>query len=379
MVKMNRRLDPVVSASVQRLSSLKGVLATELFHLAEEFSGVTEPQLRTVTGEKSARIDAALTQLMNGRLLVRHPVYRLADGGLTSDAGKVGSPALPIFNMHYLSDEGAIIVEHRDFSSLARIRRRVHEDIRKDHADDRAQLFHTLQLNDCIAALAKAEYDVSAGYRGCLYLPGGRQLVPDARMAARCDIGEHATEFIGGNPNARAAREEVRARLREYVPTARTVPGLQVIVLCHTRQLIPVVVEEAASICREYQVDLEVVPFLEQNVVVGPAREGMPEVWRSILLPLKFYIEYERSAVERQDIREKLMPYVRVALAGYPSSVIFICESQRAAKLFQEEHRKLEREHRVSFTLITSTHQAVTTEARDGCPWSMDGRPVRLN
>ena len=120
-------------------------------------------------------------------------------------------------------------------------------------------------------------------------------------------------------------------------------------------------------------------PFLEQNVVVGPAREDMPEVWRPITMPLKCYVEYERSAVERQDIREKLMPYVRVALVGYPCDVIFICETQRAADRFQEEHRKLENQHQVSFTLITSTHKAVTTEARDSRPWSMDGRPVRLN
>ena len=82
MVNANRGLEPVVSAAVRRLSHLRGVLATRVFHRIEDFSGVTEPQLMMFTGEKADRIAAALDQLMKGTLLDRCPVYRLPDGEL---------------------------------------------------------------------------------------------------------------------------------------------------------------------------------------------------------------------------------------------------------------------------------------------------------
>ena len=130
-------------------------------------------------------------------------MYRLPDGELTSDGevwkvrivqllpDQAGQEPVPVFHMRYLSDEGTIIVQHRDQSSLACIPRRVREDTRKDHAGDCSQLLHTLQLNDCVAALTAAGYAVCAGY---LYLPGNRQLVPDACMEADWDLGERAVE-----------------------------------------------------------------------------------------------------------------------------------------------------------------------------------------
>ena len=132
------------------------MLATSIFHLVEDFSGATELQLAIFTGENARTIEAALAQLVRGGLLIRHPVYRLPDGGLTPDGevwkariaqllpDQAGQEPEPVFHTYYLSDEGTIIVQHRDQSSLARIRRRVREDMRKDHAGDRGQLLHTL-------------------------------------------------------------------------------------------------------------------------------------------------------------------------------------------------------------------------------------------
>ena len=379
MVNMNRGLEPTLSAAVQRLSHLRGVLATRVFHLVEEFSGVTESQLRTFTGAKPERIEAALTQLRKGGLLVRYPVYRLPDDNLTSNTGRFGDQKVPdaLFHMHYLSDAGTIIVAHRDISSLSRIRTRVHEDIRKDHADARPQILHTLHLNDCLASMAARGLDVSGGYRGCLYLPGGRQLVPDARMSGALDLGEHATESIRGNPGNQDVRRGVRGQLLKYVDDARRVPGLQITCLCQNGGLRAVVTEEVAAICREYQVNLQAVSLLEDRIVADPAQEGMPEVWRLVRALLRLYVEYERSAVEREDIRDKLMPIVRVALAGHPCDMLFICETQRAAEIFEEEHRRLQREHKVSFMLLTSTYEAVTGRARQ--PWRWNGQPARLS
>ena len=390
MVNRNRGLDPPVSTAVKRLSHLRGVLATRIFHLVEDFSGVTELQLAIFTGEKARRIEVALAQLAIGGLLIRCPVYRLPDGELTPDSevwkariaqllpDQVGQYPEPAFHMHYLSDEGTIIVEHRDQSSLTRIRRRVREDIRKDHAGDRAQLLHTLQLNDCIAALTAAGYGVCAGYRACLYLPGSRQLVPDGYMRATLDLGEHIVEEVRGNPRDQAFRGQVREQLQKYVPDARSLSGLQVTYVCESEVVRSIVLEEAANVCREHRVNLQAVPLLDAKVHIGPARESMPEVWRPLQIPINWYIEYERSAVERPNVREKLMPLVRVAQAGHPCAVIFICETQLAAERFQEEHQRLQRAHQVSFPLITSTHERVTKQARSGTPWSMDGRPVRL-
>ena len=105
-------------------------------------------------------------------------------------------------------------------------------------------------------------------------------------------------------------------------------------------------------------------PSLDAKVRVDPASECMPEVRRPLYVPLNCYIEYERSAVERPKIREKLMPLVWVAQAGHSCAVIFICETQVAAERFQEEHQRLQRAHQVSFRLITSTHERVTKRDR---------------
>ena len=381
MVNMHLGVEPPMSTAVRRLSYLKGVLTTKVFHLVEEFSGVTEPQLRTFTGESTRRIEAALAQLMEGELLVRFPVYRLPDGNLSSNTGQFGDEEVPdaLFHMHYLSDQGTIIVEHRDISSLTRIRTRVHEDIRKDHADERPQLLHTLQLNDCLASLVARGYEVSAGYRGNLYLPGGHQLVPDARMTVVLYLDEHATELVRGNPRNPEVRQGVQRQILKYVEDARRFTRLQVMYLCESDELRALVADMGAAIRQEYQVDLQAVPVLEDRFIVGPAREGMPEVWRPLHTPLRLYMEYERSAVERLDIRGKLMPLVRVALAGHACDVVFICETQGAADLFEEEHQRLQREHNVSFILITSTHGAVTGRGSDWQPWRRNGQPARLS
>lgn len=148
--------------------------------------------------------------------------------------------------MHYGSRAAAIIIEHRDVSSLNRSRDRFHEDIRKDHNAARPQLLHTLRLNDCIVALHKGKYNVSAGYRGCLYLPGGQQLVPDARLSARLDLGEFPAEFLSGywlSPTSQQAsdvREGVRQQLVKYVPDARESGSLGVACVCEHEGLMGV-------------------------------------------------------------------------------------------------------------------------------------------
>ena len=83
-------------------------------------------------------IGALLREANRGELLVRIPVYTGPEGGLTSNVASVplledGTLPKPQFHMNYISTEGTIIIEHRDVSSLNAIRRRVNEDVRKDH------------------------------------------------------------------------------------------------------------------------------------------------------------------------------------------------------------------------------------------------------
>ena len=395
MVNMNRGLEPIESAAMRRLSHLRGKLASRTFYLVENFSGITEVQVATSTGEKLDRVTAAIAQLMDGDLLVEYPVYSLPDGQLTSDreywktrtkelrvAQGLENPApepLPDFHMYYLSDEGTIVAEHRDTSSLARIRRRVHEDIRKDHhAGEQNQMLHTLRLNDCVASLAAAGLEVSAGYRACLYLPGNRQLVPDAYMEAILDLGEHAVEVVRGNPGSKVFRKKVRKQVLRYVSDARKLSRLEVTYVCENDTVRSVVREVAADVCREQQVDLHAVPVLDSQVTAGPARAGSPEVGRPVLMRLSLLIEYEQTAVEPSQIREKLMPLVRVAPDVPSLAVGFICETQAAADRFEEEHRRLQRAHQVSFILLTSTLEKVTKRGRRGALWSMNGEAVRL-
>ena len=286
--------------------------------------------------------------------------------------------------MNYTSLEGTIIIEHRDVSSLAATRRRVYEDIRKDHDVHAPQLLHTVQQNDCIVVMLKDGYQVSAGYRGCLYLPGGQQLVPDARLSAYLDMGEFPTEVMHGgrfppaSQQGRADREEIRGKLIQYVPDVRRLGGLTIACLCENEQVIEVVREAAADISRAYQVDLVVLAALERNVTTVAAGRDLPDVFRRLLTLIQFYLEYERSATTPTDIQDKLMPYFRVVCGGYHCAVIFICETRAAADMFRDQHRILQRALDVEFPLITSTYDEVTAGDRFETCWNLNGNPVRL-
>ena len=72
------------------------------------------------------------------------------------------------------------------------------------------------------------------------------------------------------------------------------------------------------------------------------------------------------------------MRYFRVASLGHSISVIFICETPRAAELFREVGQKLERKLGVSIHLITSTCAEVSAGEFDSC-WNWGGAAVRLS
>ena len=421
---------PEMPAEMMRLERLNGVLATKVFETVEHLSGVSDLQLSSLLNVRPGRIVGAVAQLNQGEnpemiaaalvrfnegagvdededrrrmgallaeanqgeLLVRIPVYMglvKQREQLTSNVALVpleedGTLPEPEFHMNYVSTQGAIVIEHRDVSSLTAIRRRLNEDVRKDHNVHAPQLLHTFQLNDCYVALSQHGYVVSAGYRGVLYLPGGQQLVPDFRLTAQLRLGEVPTEFMRGGPlirssnHGRAEREEIRRQLTQYVPEVRRLGGLTVACLCENETVTTVVNEEAKDIASYYGVPLQVLAVLERNVTVRDAAPGTPDFIRPLLVIFQFYVEYERSATTTNAIREKLMPYFRVVRRGYDCGVIFICETETAAEIFRKQHRNLQRELGVTFPLITSTYAQVTAgNSFDTC-WNLDGNHVAL-
>ena len=418
---------PELPAEMKRLERLNGVLPYKVFENIEHYSGLSDPQLAVLLDVRPSRLADALAQLNQGEdeaeiaaavarfneasgkdedadrntigallreanrgeLLVRIPVYTGPQGELTSNVALAPPPEdgtlpTPRFHMNYVSVEGTIVIEHRDATSLAAIRRRVYEDVRKDHNGYAPQLTHTHQQNDCIVAMLRQGYLVSAGYRGALYLPGGQQLVPDARLTAHLHLGDFPTEFMRGSNwihkggQGGAERAEIRRQLERYVSEARRPDGLTVACLCDNQAVIDVVRYEAATIARDYNVALHVLPVPENSVTVGDAAPGRPDSVRPLYILVHWYVEYERSAITPAAIRNKLMPYFRAARGGYDCPVIVICETERAAEIFQEQHRNLQRELNVTFLLITSTYAQVTAGDQFDTCWNRDGRATEL-
>ena len=241
VIKGRGAFRPKLPAEMRRIERLMGVLPYKVFENIEHYSGLSDPQLAALMDVRPGRLAEALAQINQGEdkeriaaavarfneamgegedadrntigtllresnrgeLLVRIPVYTGPAGELTSNPALVpiledGTLPAPQFHMNYISSEGAIVIEHRDVTSLATIRRRVNEDVRKDHNGYAPQLPHTLQQNDCIVSMSLHGYLVSAGYRGALYLPGGQQLVPDARLTAHLCLDDLPTEFMRG-------------------------------------------------------------------------------------------------------------------------------------------------------------------------------------
>ena len=419
---------PELPAAMQRLERLNGVLPYKVFENIEHYPGLSDPQLAALLDVRPSRLADALAQLNQGEdeervaaavarlkeatgrdeeadgntigdllreanrgeLLVRIPVYSGPKGALTSNAALVprledGNLPTPRFHMNYVSVEGTIIIGHRDDTSLAAIRRRVHEDIRKDHHPYAPQLTHTHQQNDCLVAMSRHGYLVSAGYRGPLYLPGGQQLVPDARLTAHLCLDDLPTEYMrAGNRSwwgakGEADRGEIQRQLRQYVPQVRRLGGLVVACLCENETVVEAARDEAASISRDYDVALQVLAVLERHVTHGDATPGRPDLGISSYTIMHWYVEYERSATTPAAIRGKLMPYFRVARRAYDCPALFICETQTAADIFREQHRNLRRELGVAFPLITSTYAQVTAGDQFDTCWNLDGRHVQLD
>ena len=67
------------------------------------------------------------------------------------------------------------------------------------------------------------------------------------------------------------------------------------------------------------------------------------------------------------------MPYANAAAEGKGVSVLFICETKKAAQLFRQEHENLQREMDVNFLLVTATLKEVMAGKKSGGEWLVNG------
>ena len=94
--------------------------------------------------------------------------------------------------------------------------------------------------------------------------------------------------------------------------------------------------------------------------------------------PPVLFVEYERSAHTVAGVRRKLRKYVRAATEGFPTSVLFICETEVAMHIFRQEHQNLQRENNVVFSLLTTAYTEVVAGIRTGVALNMNGEPVTV-
>ena len=258
------------------------------------------------------------------------------------------------------------------------IRTRVAEDIRGDHNADKPKLNHTLRLNDCMAVLRQGGYRPAPGFRGRMSFGARGQLVPDVMMRVTADWGEHPVACIdrsvhslqGGQ--AERARNKIRGTLRDYAYMNGDDPDASIWCVCSSDILAKIVNEVSADF------KFSVVTMLQEEVELGDPRDAGEVSYRTVSTDLHLFVEYERTAKTRKRVRSKIMPYAKAAAEGKWISVLFICETERAAHLFREEHRNLEIEIGVNFLLVTATLKEVMAGKKSGDEWLVNGVPIPL-
>ena len=305
---------PELPAEMKRLERLNGVLPYKVFENIEHYSGLSDPQLADLLDVRPSRLADALAQLNQGEdeekiaaavawfneatgedenadrntigdllreanrgeLLVRIPVYTGPEGELTSNVALVplledGTLPAPRFHMNYVSVEGTIIIQHRDATSLAAIRRRAYEDVRKDHNGYAPQLTHTHQQNGCLVAMSLHGYPVSAGYRGALYLPGGQQLVPDARLTAHVCIRplNGAIQWYVEYERSATTPVAIRNKLMPYFRAVSRGYDCPVIVICETQRAEQIFRQQHGNLQRELGVSLLLITSTYAQVTAG--------------------------------------------------------------------------------------------------------------
>ena len=280
---------PEFPLTMRRVEVLEGVVITRIFNLVMQWSGLTAKNVVDLYHESSTRVQECLDKLVKAQLLIAIPVWELADGTLVSLELPRVDPENPVvreFNMYYGSETGAIYAARRDGVLLKRIVNRIHEDIRGDHNNDRPKILHTLQLNEVSVTLSLGGFKPFAGYRGSVYVPGGEQLLPDALMWLRVEIGFPTDE----DPDAvvqvdfkvlveyeRSATRAgaIRRKLRKHFEAAGQGIIIAVWFICETERAMNLFREEHWNLSRETGVTFPLFTCTYADVMAGMAQETM--------------------------------------------------------------------------------------------------------
>ena len=290
MSPMTNKSDvPEFPLPMRRVEVLEGVVITRIFNLVMQWSGLTAKNVVDLYHESSTRVQECLDDLVQAQLLIAIPVWVLKDGTHFSQELPKVDPENPVvreFNMYYGSETGAIYVARRDGVLLKRTVNRINEDIRGDHNADRPKILHTLQLNEVFVTLSLGGFKPFAGYRGVVYVPGGQQLVPDALMWLRVEIGLPTDE----DPDAvlkldfkllveyeRSATKAgaIRRKVRKHFVAAKQRIIIAVWFICETESAMRLFREEHQNLSRETGVAFPLFTCTYADVMAGMAQGAM--------------------------------------------------------------------------------------------------------
>lgn len=358
---------PRLPASMTAVELLNGVPKARTAMMILQMPGITSRNLIDLQKESSKRMGSILDELTGDGLVQTKPAGVLRGGEIVSLEHYAGEgEVIDRFDMHYPSDSLLLWASRRDRVSVNTIRKRAEEEVRGDHNPGMPKLRHTLQYNQCAVTLRLGGYQLAPGYRDCLYLPGGHQLVPDGRMRVTADFGQCPVRF------PKEGREEVRKLMRAYKLIARAYAGKPLFLVCPDANEVSLAQEEVLRF------DLPVWAVEPDQVELGDLPEGSPEILKTVSVDLDLFVEYERSAKTRKDIRRKLPPYFKAAERGFARSLLVITETDRAAPLFREEHENLKYELGISFPIVSATLEEIAAGKKSGDLWVLDWMEIPL-
>lgn len=342
------------------------------------YPGSTKMNLLEPRRESSTRMGGILEHLTGNNLVTAKPAGMLNGVPVSVEHYTGGGNITGHFDMHYADDQLLLYTVRRDRLSAKAIRQRANEEIHGDHKSEGSKIRHTFDFNRCMLKLEAGGYHPAPGYRDCLYLPGGKQLVPDARMRVTAAFGECMVIPMGNRaptPDGPEADEAVLAvlkMLQGYSHISRFYPGKPLVCVCQDHNLIPLVQEEAMAF------EFQVWAVLPMEAELGPPREDARMV-RPVSVDLDLFIEYERTAQTKKLAREKLMLFADAAKSGNLSSLLLIGENEKVVTLFRAEYENVRDARRVWFPMVTATRDEILAGKKSGDSWVLDWMNVPLH
>lgn len=361
-----------VPDSLELADRLNGVTKSRAARALLQWPGPTEAMMGDLLNNFRGRTADILSEIRNDGLVTTVPARERRKGQKASSE---------TVEMHYASKElvGLAICRDRLIGRAAKAAYdRAGEDIRSDHNAGAPQFQHRLNLTRCMISLTRRGYHPVPGHRDRVSLPDNIQVVPDGKMRVTADFGrcfvarfdEEVTGLEG--PEAEKVIEKTRKVLRVYEAMAKDFPGKPLICVCKSYHVMALVQGETR------QSDFQVWAVLPEEAEIGLRGTGGRYTGRTVSIDLDLFIEYERSATTERRAADKLMTYVNAVIQGRPLSVLFICETDKAAEIFRRQHKVLQEVHHVWFPLVTATLKEVTGGKKSGDPWKLNRLSVPL-